>query len=171
MGNFKEKAEGVLDWLARGQALVALLAALGVGRGVKAALDTFASIPPIWVTPLWLLASAGALAIFLFLINRARARAKQPVRKSIAVPSHHYVGQTFEDRQVVLDDSVYDECVFINVIFRYDGGEFAFANSRIEGSRRFETNNRYIRGTIDLLKSLGFLSEAFARSWKHLEVR
>jgi hypothetical protein len=60
MGNFREKAEGALDWLARGQALVALLAALGIGRGVKAALDSFASVPSIWVTPLWLLASAAA---------------------------------------------------------------------------------------------------------------
>jgi hypothetical protein len=96
-------------------------------------------------------------------------RTKQSIKGK--PPSRTYVGHIFEDRQIVLDDSIYDECIFRNVIFRWDGGEFAFVNSRIEGPRRFETNDRNIRASVDLLKSLGFLSDEFAKNWKHLELR
>lgn len=67
MPNFR-KVRDALDWPIRIQGAYAILATIlagSVGTAVRAILASFTRIPPLWVTPIWLFASAAVLALLL----------------------------------------------------------------------------------------------------------
>jgi hypothetical protein len=77
MAGILEKAKRGLDWLQHGYLLVQLGGAIGVGKALQAILVTYTHIPPIWVTPLWLLTSAAMLALLVAIGNYVRRRQEQ----------------------------------------------------------------------------------------------
>jgi len=55
----------ILEFLSNTKTVIELLAALGAGKLLQAALISLTKVPPQWVTPLWLLCAA----LFLWLIS------------------------------------------------------------------------------------------------------
>lgn len=71
MPRFK-KLGNILDWLIRIQGAYAILAAIlasGFGTAVKAILRYHTSLPTLWVTPIWLFATAIVLLFLLSIAN------------------------------------------------------------------------------------------------------
>jgi hypothetical protein len=73
MDSFLERTKRGLDWLQHGYLLVQIGGSIGVGKAIQAALVTYTHIPPIWVTPLWLLASAVMMTLLIYLGNKIGA--------------------------------------------------------------------------------------------------
>lgn len=67
-----------------------------------------------------------------------------------------------------LDGHSYEDCVFANVTFRWNGGPFLILRGRIIGHRRLETFNPTAVDTVDTLQALGFLEPNFSADWRHL---
>jgi hypothetical protein len=68
-----------LDWLQRWIAVWNLwqfLAGLGIGTGVRAGLKAYTSISGTWITPIWLLASAAAMAFLMYWSKRKSSRSQ-----------------------------------------------------------------------------------------------
>lgn len=69
-----EKFKNALDWFGRGQLVIQILVALGLGTGVRAILRMVTAFNPLWITPTWLLSSAVFLALAMFSWNRISKR-------------------------------------------------------------------------------------------------
>lgn len=68
--------------------------------------------------------------------------------------------RTYKNEKVVLDGHRYQDCVFENVTFVYNGtADIDFSHNKIGGSRGFETSNPAVSGTLDFLKGMGYLRD------------
>jgi len=79
-----DKTKRGLDWLQHGYLVFQLLSSGAVGTAVKAILVGYTHVPPVWITPLELLASALMMALLVFVGNRLRRREGQPA----TLPQH-----------------------------------------------------------------------------------
>jgi hypothetical protein len=77
MGRLAEKTKYFLDWMQHGYLIVQVLISIGLGKALKAILVTYTHMPPVWITPLWLLASALMMALLVFIGNQLRKRQGQ----------------------------------------------------------------------------------------------
>jgi hypothetical protein len=81
-----EKLKDIIDWLRRGYFIVELFLALGFGTAMRAVFTAFTHIPSIWITPIWLAATAAALAIIIFVGEKMAFRrftSSSPLRKDV----------------------------------------------------------------------------------------
>ena len=85
-----------------------------------------------------------------------------------SAPLKEIYGQFISNRIVDIDGNSYYNCKFSNVTIRYGGGEYEMNNVTFFGVNRFETPNRFINGTVEILKIMGFLSPEFSRSYEPL---
>jgi hypothetical protein len=69
-----EKTKRGLDWLQHGYLLVQIFTSIGLGKALQAVLVMYTHIPPVWITPLWWLASAFVCALLVLLGNRLHKR-------------------------------------------------------------------------------------------------
>jgi len=105
---FWEKTKRWLDWLQHGYMLVQILGSGAVATGLKAMLLTYTHIPPIWITPIWLGASAVVFALFVYVGNRYQRRdiaADVPVKPTplspkLLIHSAFYGTGEFDDQEV-----------------------------------------------------------------------
>jgi uncharacterized membrane protein (Fun14 family) len=74
--------------------------------------------------------------------------------------------RVFDNETVEVDNRNFEDCTFNNVIFRYRGGNFAFARANITGTKGFEASDLWVTGTVNLLNVLDFLEPNFAVSWR-----
>ena len=72
MDDLLGKTKRALDWLQHGYLLVQIGGAVGVGKALQAVLVTYTHISPVWITPLWLLASAAILALLIYVGNKIK---------------------------------------------------------------------------------------------------
>lgn len=88
-------------------------------------------------------------------------------------PSKRFQGQSFENQEVLLDDSSYIDCTFRNVTFIYNGtSTFVFEHNVISGYV-FQSDNPSINNTMRVLYGLGQIKEnvaVFQRGTPHLPV-
>lgn len=85
---------------------------------------------------------------------------------SLLKPLERITGRVFNNETVEVDNHNFEDCTFNNVIFRYKGGNFAFARANITGEKGFETPDLGIEGAVNLLNLLGFLEPHFAVAWR-----
>lgn len=70
-----------MDWIIRVQGAYAILAgilATSAGTALRAYLRGFTHVPLMWITPIWLLATAGVFCLLLFCAIRLGSLADQP---------------------------------------------------------------------------------------------
>lgn len=68
------------------------------------------------------------------------------------------IGETFTNKQVVLDGHSYQHCTFENVTFVYNGTTPpAFNNNVFRGTPVLRSENPVVDGTVAVLKGLGYL--------------
>jgi hypothetical protein len=60
VGNFFKKTKEFFDWLQHGRLVLDTLTGLGAATVLRGALLSFTHLNPVWITPLWLFAAAGA---------------------------------------------------------------------------------------------------------------
>ncbi len=83
---FMEKVKRFAEWLEHGKTVVEIIAALGGGKVFVAVLTLFTKIPPIWMTPIWLLSSAAILWILLKLLKPKPAQLQSTVQSGSIIP-------------------------------------------------------------------------------------
>ena len=127
-------------------------AVISVLIGLWAYLD---NLPGSVIAVIVLFAIGGVLLVF------TQLRKLHPFKGGKTV-----AGRTLENSQVTLDGNSFTDCTFRNVTFKWDGGPGTIVRGRVEGSKRFETDNGLIADTVDILKALNFLEPQFAASWK-----
>ena len=76
--------------------------------------------------------------------------------------------QVFKGQPIEVDEKHFENCTFIDCIFRFNGGNFKFTKASIYGTIRFETQNAAINNAVRVLKLLGLLNQGFAASWADL---
>jgi hypothetical protein len=65
------KVREQLEWAHHGKLLLEVLLSLGAGQAVRALLKTAATkVPDVWITPLWIFATAIILAVFVYFNSR-----------------------------------------------------------------------------------------------------
>lgn len=75
--------------------------------------------------------------------------------------------QTFKGRDVTLDGNHFTGCIFINCVFKWNGGPYKFGDgTAFGGFRAIVTDNQHIANTISLLKSFQLLESEFSENWQ-----
>lgn len=74
--------------------------------------------------------------------------------------------QIYRNQVIKVDGKDFQNCIFENVTFEFDGGPWNFGNCRVVGIRRFETPSPKIAGGISLLKFIDLLGDQqFVADW------
>ena len=81
---FIERAKYALDWFGRGQIIVQIFVALGVGTVLRAIVGIYTHLNPLWMPPIWL-ASSGLSLWVLLAIAKWWSKRKSPVAQSTAL--------------------------------------------------------------------------------------
>jgi hypothetical protein len=67
-------------------------------------------------------------------------------------------GKTFDNERVVIDGKDYQDCVFRNVTFKYNGTTpIGFDHNQVEFGSYFETDNRAISNAVILLQQIAII--------------
>ncbi len=75
---------------------------------------------------------------------------------------HTVQSRTFEDEVLVIDDTLYSDCVLINCTLEYSGGPVAFERTRMRGCQYVFFGRA--RRTVHFLQGVGLLEHG-ANEW------
>jgi|SRR5215472_3876736 len=90
MGKIWKRIESVLQYLEHAKItyeVVGFIVSIGAGKLLKAVLVTYTRIPSIWVTPIWLLFTAGVLFLALWFIRKGSANQKAALQNIVSTPA------------------------------------------------------------------------------------
>jgi MFS family permease len=153
------------------QIVALLLGGFLAGIWIDTLIRTWGERRMDWGTVLILAAIAiGAAGILLRVSGVGRAMTVTPVgtERQQPVQFTRIIGQTFRNTEVPLDNYYYDDCVFENVTFVWNGGPYYLNRARVGGSRQLKTYNPVIVSTVDFLKAFTWLESQFSESWTHI---
>jgi hypothetical protein len=107
---FAERLKSGLEWLQHGDLLIRLVGSIGLGQVVKALLTKYSHLDPIWIAPIWWLASAVFLAVLVWL-GRVIARKKpEVIQNRPAATSGTMQFQVVENFYQTYDNQLLREC-------------------------------------------------------------
>jgi len=86
MASFGEWLRSSLDWLERGDVLYRFLGAIGAGQALRAILLKYSHLDPVWIGPIWWIASAVCLWLLVW-AGRAASRRKPTVIQTSPTPN------------------------------------------------------------------------------------
>ncbi len=70
-------------------------------------------------------------------------------------PKGQFYQRTFANQEVLLDDNDYVDCTFVNITFKYNGGNYFIHNAKIQGpGYRLVTDNKTVSNTMTLINDL-----------------
>jgi hypothetical protein len=78
----------------------------------------------------------------------------------------HIYSRTYSNEVVIIDRKDFVNCIFNNVTFHHDGGNYAFDNATITGTITLETDNDDVSNAIWFLKYLDSKSPGLLAAWK-----
>jgi hypothetical protein len=70
MASILERAKSQLEWLQHGDLIIRILGSFGVGTALKAYLQTYTKMNPVWITPIWLGATTVVVIVAMYVIPR-----------------------------------------------------------------------------------------------------
>lgn len=138
------------------------------------ATDWLSSYGPIaWVVAGLSASFILALALLMIALAVAALRPQQkpsgqsPVNTNVSSPLERVVGQIFENTAVPIDNRFFLDCKFVNATLLWDGGNTQWQGAKFEGKTRLESRNGVVVGTVNVLKSMGWLTPEFASDWQN----
>jgi hypothetical protein len=82
MGKNWERFKFILEWIEHGRLAAEIVGSFAAGKTLKAVLATYTSIPPIWITPIWLSFAAIVLYLLIWIGRRGKSQQKQALQSA-----------------------------------------------------------------------------------------